>query len=155
MAMFLQIRTGGLYLMVDALRVHEVLGLEGLVAGAQGHAQWRGQVLNCVDLGDFFRLPHAQPQMAVVYNPARTGDPLVLQVEEVLGLRNLEGRQWGQLPQLPAPIEQFFDAVWLETEHSRQSFRLRYPIDLDTFQRMTPAGLDEEFGHDGVDRVDQ
>lgn len=155
MAIFLQVRTGQLHLMLDALQVHEVIGLDALVDGAQGHVQWREQVLIGVDAGEFFCLPHAQPTMGVVYSPGKDGQPLLLKVEEVLGLRDLGKSQWGRLPNLPPRTAGFFDAVWLEPEASRQSFRLRHPLDLETFKGVAPAGLDEELGHDGVDRIDQ
>jgi chemotaxis signal transduction protein len=155
MAIFLQVRTGSLYLMLDALQVHEVIGLEALVDGAQGHTQWRDQVLSAVDLGQFFGLPHAQPSMGVVYTPSLEGEPLLLKVEEVLGLHNQGAQHWSRLPNLPERAAQYFDTVWLEAEHSRQSFRLRYPLDLEAFKGVAPTGFDEEFGHDGMDRIDQ
>ncbi len=155
MAIFLQVRTGQLHLMLDALQVHEVFGLDTLVDGAQGHVQWRDQVLNGVDVGEFFCLPHAQPVMGVVYTPDLGEQPLLLKVEEVLGLRDLAAAHWSRLPVLPARTHAFFDAVWLEPALSRQSFRLRHPIDLETFKGVAPAGLGEELGHDRVDGVDQ
>lgn len=155
MAIFLQVRTGQLHLMLDALQVHEVIGLDALVDGAQGHVQWRDQVLTGVDMGQFFGLPHAEPVMGVVYSPDDGGQPIMLKVEEVLGLRDLGPTQWGRLPVLPPRTQKFFDAVWLEPAASRQSFRLRHPLDLETFKGVAPAGLDEELGHDGVDGIDQ
>lgn len=155
MAIFLQVRTGQLHLMLDALQVHEVMGLDALVDGAQGHVQWRDQVLMAVDVGEFFCLPRVTPVMGVVYSPDDGQLPVLLKVEEVLGLRDLQMAQWGRLPVLPARTAGFFDAVWLEPESSRQSFRLRHPLDLETFKGVAPAGPDEEIGHDGVDRVDQ
>lgn len=155
MAIFLQVRTGSLHLMLDALQVHEVMGLDALVDGAQGHTQWRDQVLSAVDLGQFFALSHAQASMGVVYSPGQDSEPLLFKVEEVLGLRNLGDHSWSRLPNLPERTGRFFDAVWLESELGRQSFRLRYPLDLETFKGVTPAGLDEELGHDGMNGVDQ
>jgi chemotaxis signal transduction protein len=155
MAIFLQVRSGQLHLMLDALQVHEIIGLDALVDGAQGHVQWRDQVLMAVDAGDFFCLPHAQPVMGVVYVPDAGSQPLMLKVEEVLGLRDLGAADWGRLPALPSRTREFFESVWLEPEASRQSFRLRHPIDLETFKGVTPAGFDEELGHDRVDSVDQ
>jgi chemotaxis signal transduction protein len=155
MAIYLQIRTGQLHLMLDALQVHEIMGLEGVIDGAQGHAQWRDQVLTSVDVGDFFQLPHAPAQMAVIYSPSEQAEPVLFKVEEILGLRELQDRQWGRLPALPPQSMAFFDAVWLEPERERQSFRLRHPLDLDTFKGVAPAGLDEEVGHDGMDGVGQ
>ncbi len=155
MAVFLQVRTGRLHLMLDALQVHEVVGLEGLVDGAQGHAQWRDQVLTALELGEFFGLPHLPPVMGVVYSPGDDGEPLLLKVEEVLGLRNLEPRQWRALPHLPQRSRVFFESVWLEPEHDRQSFRLIHPIAVETFKGFTPAGLDEQLGHDGMHSVHQ
>ena len=155
MAIFLQVRTGRLHLMLDALQVHEVVGLEGVIDGAQGHAQWRDQVLTSLDLGEFFCLPHMPPVMGVVYSPEVDGEPVLLKVEEVLGLRNLGAQQWRQLPYLPQRSRVFFESVWLEPEHDRQSFRLTHPIDAHTFKGAAPTGLGEQLGHDGMHGVHQ
>jgi chemotaxis signal transduction protein len=155
MAVFLQVRTGRLHLMLDALQVHEVVGLEGVIDGAQGHAQWRDQVLTSIDLGEFFCLPHMPPLMGVVYSPDADSEPVLLKVEEVLGLRDLGAQQWRQLPYLPQRSRVFFESVWLEPEHDRQSFRLIHPITLETFKRDDPAVVGEQFGHDGMHSVHQ
>ena len=155
MAVFLQVRTGRLYLMLDALQVHEVVGLEGVIDGAQGHAQWRDQILTSIDLGEFFCLPHMPPLMGVVYSPDADSEPVLLKVEEVLGLRDLGAQQWRRLPHLPQRSRVFFESVWLEPEHDRQSFRLIHPITLKTFKSDEPTLVGEQFGHDGMHSIHQ
>ncbi len=128
MAMYLQLRVGPVHLLLDALKVHEVMALDGLARGAQSHVQWRDEVLQCLELGPFLQVQAEPATMAVVYSPADEGLPLVLGVCEVLGLRALQPKDWSAMPRLPAASAAFFDAVWLEPQHQRQSFRLRYPL---------------------------
>lgn len=128
MAMYLQLRVGPVHLLLDALKVHEIMGLDSVVRGAQDHVQWRDDVLQFLDLGPFLQLQGEAASMAVVYSPAEDAPPMVLGVSEVLGLRALQSRDWSPMPRLPAASAAFFDAVWLEPQHQRQSFRLRYPL---------------------------
>lgn len=128
MAIYLQLRVGPVHLLLDALKVHEVMALESLTRGAQDHVHWRDDVLHFLDLGPFLQVPAEPASMVVVYSPAEDGPPLVLGVSEVLGLRTLQAGDWRAMPRLPAASAAFFDAVWLEAQHQRQSFRLRYPL---------------------------
>lgn len=135
MAIFLQVRVGAVHLLLDALRVSEVMGMDTLTLGAQGHVEWRRDVLHAVDLGDFLQVPHDAPDMGVVYSPDDSTTPLLLKVNEVLGLRDLVASDWHALPRIPVASAAFFESVWLEPHHDRQSFRLRHPIELEIFER--------------------
>lgn len=146
MAIYLQLRVGPVHLLLDALQVHEVLRSDVLGLGAQGHAQWRDDVLHFVDMGAFLQLEHEPPGMAVVYSPDAQGRPLMLGVSEVLGLRDLGPRDWSPMPRLPMASAAFLDAVWLEPAHERQSFRWRFPIDVQVFQSDAAAASTEEPG---------
>jgi chemotaxis signal transduction protein len=149
MAIYLQIRAGGVHLLLDALKVHEVMGLDTVQPAAQGHVQWRDDVLHYVDLAAFLRRPADAPSMAVVYSPDDEALPLMLAVDEVLGLRDLAATDFRALPRIPADSAAFFDAVWLEPAQERQSFRLRHPIAAQVFQGVDGAeALVEESGQD-------
>ena len=128
MAIYLQLRVGPVHLLLDALKVHEVMGLDTLTRGAQGHVHWRDDVLHYLDLGPFLQIEVEPASMAVVYSPADDAPPLMLGATEVLGLRTLQAGDWSAMPRLPAASAVFFDAVWLEPAHQRQSFRLRHPL---------------------------
>jgi chemotaxis signal transduction protein len=128
MAIFLQVRSGPVFLMLDALAVHEVMGLEGLVDGAQGHVEWREDVLSAVNVAQLLGFAAPQPVMGVVYTPEEGARPLMLMVEEVLGLKDLEAHHWSRMPRIPADSSRFIDGVWLEPLLERQSFRFRRPM---------------------------
>lgn len=133
MAIFLQVRASSLHLMLDALHVHEVLGLDTLAEAARQHVQWRNDVLAAVDVARLLEVPRSQPGMGVVYSPDDGPVPVMLLVDEVLGLRNLQDQDWNELPRVPLHTAQFFDKVWIEPDAQRQSLRLRHPIDIGRF----------------------
>lgn len=134
MATYLQLRVGPVHLLLNALQVHEVMRADTMGMGAQGHAQWRDEVLHFLDLGAFLQLQAEPATMAVVYSPDEGGQPLVMGVSEVLGLRNLGPSDWSAMPRLPTASAAFVDAVWLEPAHQRQSFHWRFPIGIEVFQ---------------------
>lgn len=134
MAIYLQLRVGRVHLLLDALKVHEVMGVDTLNLGAQHHVQWRDEVLHFVDLGAFLQLNSEPAEMAVVYSSQEEGVPLMLGVSEVLGLRDLPANAWSAMPRLPSASAAFFEAVWLEPDQQRQSFRLRHPIAASVFK---------------------
>ncbi|MEY4471173.1 MAG: hypothetical protein RIT20_1514 [Pseudomonadota bacterium] len=128
MAIYLQVRSGPVYLMLDALAVHEVLGLEGQIDGAQGHVEWRDDVLSAINMAELLGFEAPAPVMGVVYTPEDDGQPIMLMVEEVLGLKNLSAQDWSKMPRIPADSARYIDGVWLEPQHERQSFRFRRPM---------------------------
>lgn len=128
MAIFLQVRASGLHLMLDALHVHEVLGLEPSGEGARTHVQWRHDVLAAIDVARLLGVEPGQPGMGVVYSPDEGSLPVMLLVDEVLGLKNLQTQDWSELPRIPTNSAQLFDKVWLEPDAQRQSLRLRHPL---------------------------
>jgi chemotaxis signal transduction protein len=128
MAIFLQVRASGLHLMLDALHVHEVLGQEPAGEGSRTHVQWRNDVLAAIDVARLLGVEPGQPGMGVVYSPDEGPLPVMLLVDEVLGLKNLQAQDWNELPRIPTHSAQLFDKVWLEPEVQRQSLRLRHPL---------------------------
>lgn len=149
MAIYLQIRAGGVHLLLDALKVHEVRAYDSLQAAAAGHVQWREQVLHFVDLAQFLQRPAEPIAMAVVYSPDDDEQAMMLGVQEVLGLCDLSLSDLQPLPRIPATSAAFFDAVWLQPAQQRQSFRLRHPIGVQVFQAVDDLDtVVKEFGQD-------
>ncbi len=124
MAIYLQVRAGPLGILLDALRVHEVVVPEGLRED-QVFAPWRDQVLRVVRLARHLELPGAQGQHAVVYSPSEGATPAMLMVDEVVRLRQLEASHWQPMPTVPVRTAALFDAVFLDDAVGLQLFRLR------------------------------
>lgn len=135
MAIYLQVRAGSLQLLVDALGVHEVLSLDDLAVGGQGgHVEWRNQVLNSVAVHTFFGQTQGERLMGVVYSATEGDAPLMLEVDEVVGLRNITPAQWLPMPRLPDATRVFFDALIGDLHSDAQVYRLRRPLDSALFQ---------------------
>jgi hypothetical protein len=135
MAIYLQVRAGPLQLLVDALGVHEVLSLGELAVGGQGgHIEWRKQVLNSVALHTFFGQIQGERLMGVVYSATEGDPPLMLEVDEVVGLRNITPAQWLPMPRLPDATRVFFDALIDDLNSAAQVYRLRRPLSSALFQ---------------------
>ncbi len=104
MAIYLQVRAGPVGLLLDALRVHEVITLPDDFRADQAFADWRGRVLHVVRLAGQLQLPPGEPAQGVVYSPSEGDEPVMLCLDEVARLRNLEGADWNALPpSVPAP----------------------------------------------------
>jgi hypothetical protein len=135
MAIYLHVQAGSLHLLLDALGVHEVLSLESLPVGGQGdHVQWREQVLNSVPVPVFFGQDQGERLMGVVYSAAEGDEPMMLEVDAVLGLRNVTDSEWLPMPRLPSATTVFFDALLQDLSSSMQIYRLRRPLDKALFQ---------------------
>jgi chemotaxis signal transduction protein len=133
MAIYLQVRAASIHLMLDALHVHEVLNSDTVLSGASDHAQWRDDVISTVDLAKLFGLSGGNIAMGVVYTTGNESRPVMLLIDEVLGLKDLQAAQWSRLPRIPSGSALFFNSVWLEGDTQRQSFRLRHPLDNPLF----------------------
>jgi len=131
MAIYLQVRVASVHLMLDALHVHEILSLDAVLSGANDHAQWRDDVISTVNLARQFGLPDHNTTMGVIYSTATDSRPVMLMLDEVLGLKDLKETEWRAFPRIPSASAQFFDRVWLEEAVQRQSFRLRHPLQND------------------------
>lgn len=133
MAIYLQVRAGSLGILLDALRVHEVVFIGESVRADQAYAEWRGQVLPVVWLARHLQLPEGACEQAVVYSPDDGLPPLMLHVDEVARLRTLEPGQWSALPRVPSRTAEMFDAVYWDEDSREQFYRLR--------RRLEPALL--------------
>ncbi len=125
MAIYLQVRAGQIHLLLDALSVHEILGLDALAEGGGAHCEWRSEVLQSLNLGEFLGSPSVAPGMGVVYTPDRDAQPIMLKVDEVLRLRELRAGDWSALPRLPEQTLVFFDAIHVDAAANQQIYRLR------------------------------
>ncbi len=128
MAIYLQVRAGQIHLLLDALSVHEILGLDALAEGGGSHCEWRSEVLQSLNLGEFLGSPSESPGMGVVYTPQPDvpgARPMMLKVDEVLRLRELRAGDWSALPRLPEQTLVFFDAIHVDATAGQQIYRLR------------------------------
>lgn len=120
MAQFLHIRVEDIDLLLPALQVHEVIGLEQQERAAEDHAIWRDQVIASCDLGHVLqRCPHAAPQRpyGVVYSPDDSDAlPILMLIDEVLGLRSPLAEQLHKLPGAVSPAHGWFDGIWIDNK---------------------------------------
>ena len=134
MAIYLQVRAGHLQLLVDALGVHEILSLDDLPVGGQGeHVEWRQQILKSVPVHSFFQQAQGERIMGVVYSVSEGDKPLMLEVDEVVGLRNIGPHEWLPMPRLPAETMVFFDALVQDRKTDAQVYRLRRSLEASLF----------------------
>jgi hypothetical protein len=135
MAIYLQVRAGNLQLLVDALGVHEILSLSDLPVGGQGeHVEWRQQVLNSVPVHSFFAQDQGERVMGVVYSATEGDTPMMFEVDEVIGLRNIGHKDWLPMPRLPSETMVFFDALVNDLKTNAQVYRLRRPLEASLFR---------------------
>jgi hypothetical protein len=135
MAIYLQVRAGNLQLLVDALGVHEILSLNDLPVGGQGeHVEWRQQILNSVPVHSFFAQTQGERVMGVVYSATEGDSPLMLEVDEIIGLRNIGPKDWLPMPRLPSETMVFFDALVDDLKTDAQVYRLRRPLQASLFR---------------------
>lgn len=125
MAIYLEVRAGQIHLLLNALSVHEILGLDALPEGGGAHCEWRSDVLQSLNLGEFLGSPSEAPGMGVVYTPEPEARPLMLKVDEVLRLRDLGNKDWSALPRLPQQTLVFIDAIHVDASSAQQLYRLR------------------------------
>jgi hypothetical protein len=129
MAIYLQVRAGPVQILLDALAVHEVLALDKRNQGAGDHCEWRNAVLEVLNLAEFLGFSAPEPAMGVVFGASQDAVPVMLQVSEVVCLRNLSVADWHPLPHVPAATRSYFDAVFLDSDGSTQVYRLIKGLD--------------------------
>lgn len=132
MTQYLQVKVEDVHVLLPALQVHEVMGLEDVATQNESHVAWRDQVIALLDLGEVLGRPvRCARSHGVVYS-SEDGDaePVMLRVGEVLGLRTPKEAQWHPLPRLPSRALELLDAVWVEPPEGRHSYRVRHPARL-------------------------
>ncbi len=137
MALYLQLRAGPVYLMLDASGVHEIVTQEARAAqdGVDRlHAQWRGSVLTVVSLARFLGFGDTPSPVGVVWTPAPDAVPVMLAADEVVGLQQAVAHGWRALPTVPEATADLFDAVYIDPGQSaRLAYRLRSDLDPSAF----------------------
>jgi chemotaxis signal transduction protein len=135
MAQFLHIRVEDIDLMLPALQVHEVIGLEHKNRSAEDHAIWRDQVIASCDLGHILqRCPVAltHRHYGVVYSPDQTdGLPVLMLIDEVLGLRNTTREQLHKLPGVMTPAHGLFDGLWIDNKLGLKAYCVKTQLPTD------------------------
>lgn len=134
MAQYLHIRVEDVDLLLPALQVHEVVGLEQLTPQADGHSLWRDQVIQTRDLGEVLKRCD-QPgnrSYGVVYSPDSTEDiPVLLLIDEVMGLRNPSREQLYRLPGATTNAHHLFDAFWVDNRLGAKAYRVKNQLPTD------------------------
>lgn len=119
MAQYLHIRVEDIDLLLPALQVHEVIGLDQLKPQTDGHAIWRDVVISVFDLGQVLkRCATAQPrEFGVVYSTGNSDQqPVLMVIDQVLGLRNPSREQLRPLPGMKNTAHDFFDAICIDNK---------------------------------------
>lgn len=134
MSQYLQVKVADVHVLLAALNVHEVMRVDDLVTQADAHVDWRDRIIAFRDLGHVLGR-NSSPQRrhyGVVYSCTDDGaEPVMLQVDEVLGLREPKADEWRPLPGIQTRAQVLLDGVWTETATQRNSYRLRHPTVLD------------------------
>lgn len=132
MVQFLHIRVEDVDLLLPALRVHEVISLDTDTRPYEAHALWREQVLTCCDLGQILQRCTAPKGRAygVVYSPDETDTPPVLMlIDEVLGLRKPKPEQLHRLPGVKTAAHQWFDALCVDNKLGFKAYCVRATLE--------------------------
>ena len=134
MAQYLHIRIEDIDLLLPALQVHEVIGLEDEERTTDGHAIWRDQVLAAFDLGQVLQRCDAggKRSYGVVYSPELSDAPPVLMlIDEVMGLRNPQREQLHKLPGAMNHSHALFDGIWIDSAHGHKAYCLKTQLPLN------------------------
>lgn len=139
MAQFLQIRVEDIDLLLPALQVHEVIGLEQQSRSAEDHAIWRDQVIASCDLGHILqRCPTAlsHRQYGVVYSTDDSDAlPVLMLIDEVLGLRNPTKEQLHKLPGGMSTAHSLFDGIWIDNKLGLKAYCVKTKLPEDFLQK--------------------
>jgi hypothetical protein len=128
MAQYLHIRVEDVDLLLPALQVHEVLGLEHQERPSDDHAIWRDLVLAAFDLGQILqRCDAPKPRgFGVVYShDTSDAEPMMWMIDEVLGLRNPQRDQLHRLPGALSTSHSLFDAIWIDAKLGHKAYCLK------------------------------
>jgi chemotaxis signal transduction protein len=135
MAQFLHIRVEDIDLLLPALQVHEVIGLEQQSRSAEDHAIWRDQVIASCDLGYVLQrcdkaLSHRP--FGVVYSPDSSDAlPVLMLIDEVLGLRNPKSEQLHKLPGAMSTAHGLFDGIWIDSHLGMKAYCVKAQLPPD------------------------
>lgn len=125
MTAYLHLRCGDCELLIDAACVEAVDFIAGAASDSGGHRLWRERPLPVLDLTAVLGRPGESRQQLVV---REGGQHCIVEVGEVLGLRQVEDMDWQPLVTVSAEAERFFDAVLATPDSGRSPLRLRRPL---------------------------
>jgi chemotaxis signal transduction protein len=131
MAQFLHIRVEDLDLLLPALQVHEVIGLDPEKRPGEAHALWREQVLASCDLGQILQRCDQPKSRAygVVYSADETdAPPVMMLIDEVLGLRKPKPEQLHRLPGVKTDAHRWFEALCVDNQLGYKAYCVRSPL---------------------------
>lgn len=132
MAQFLHIRVEDVDLLLPALQVHEVISLDPDARSSDAHALWREQVLASCDLGQVLqRCPTPRGRAyGVVYSPDESdAAPVLLLIDEVLGLRKPRPEQLHRLPGVKTAAHRWFDALCVDNQLGFKAYCVRAQLE--------------------------
>lgn len=137
MAQYLHIRVEDVALLIPALQVHEVIGLDNQGPHGDGHVIWRDQAIMACDLGYVLqRCNAAVPTRGygVVFSPDNSdAPPVLMMIDEVLGLRNPRREQLHRLPNVKTAAHDWFEAIWIDKALGLQAYCLKEQLSPQLF----------------------
>lgn len=151
MAQFLHIRVEDVDLLLPALQVHEVISLDMAAQTSDAHALWREQILASCDLGQILQRCTAPKNRAygVVFSPdASDALPVMMLIDEVLGLRKPRPEQLHRLPGVKTAAHQWFDALWVDIQLGFKAYCVRTPLEPGFLSAGVSVALDTDSPED-------
>lgn len=130
---FLLVRAAGVHLLLDCAGILEIVEVETLASSERGFLEWREQVVASIPVAQFFGLGDTPGRLGIAYRPADDQPPVLLQVCEVLWLREINRSAWIPVPSLPVESARYFDAIAQIDGSVHQAYRLRRPLSRDAF----------------------
>jgi len=134
MAQYLHIRVEDIDLLLPALQVHEVIGLEHTQNQSDGHAIWRDDVIAAFDLGHILQrcTTASTRNYGVVYSiDDSDATPVLMAIDEVLGLRNPLRDQLHKLPGAMTTAHSLFDAIWIDNKLGLKAYCVKAKLPAD------------------------
>ena len=107
------------------------IGLDPDKGQGEAHALWREQVLVSCDLGQILQRC-TQPKSrayGVVYSADETdAAPVLMLIDEVLGLRKPKTGQLHRLPGVKTDAHRWFEALWVDNQLGFKAYCVRSPL---------------------------
>jgi len=145
MAQYLHIRVEDVDLLLPALQVHEVISLDMAARSSDAHALWREQILTSCDLGQILQRCPAPKSRAygVVFSPDESDAlPVMMLIDDVLGLRKPRAEQLHRLPGAKTAAHQWFDALWVDNALGLRAYCVRTPLEAGFLSAGVAVALD-------------
>lgn len=151
MAQFLHIRVEDVDLLLPALQVHEVISLDTDAPSSDAHALWRDQILASCDLGQILQRCTTPKSRAygVVYSPDQSDAlPVLMLIDEVLGLRKPKPEQLHRLPGIKNTAHQWFDALCVDNKLGFKAYCVRATLEAGFLSARVSTDQDADISDD-------